>query len=72
MNSYSRNHLMWADSARVLQLRLQRLAVSEVSRDVLTWIVLGLTVWLGIGVLTASLFGALVGTSELDPSRPNH
>jgi hypothetical protein len=35
-----------------------------VPTDVLTWIVLGLTAWLAIGVLTATLFGALVTTSE--------
>jgi hypothetical protein len=34
------------------------------ARDVLTWIVLGLTAWLAIGVLAATLFGALVTTSE--------
>jgi hypothetical protein len=38
--------------------------MSEVPRDVLIWIVLGLTAWLAIGVLTATLFGALVSTSE--------
>ena len=36
----------------------------EVSRDVLTWIMLGLAAWLGIGVLTARLFGAFVGGSR--------
>jgi hypothetical protein len=41
----------------------------EVPCDVLTWIVLGLTAWLAIGVLTATLFGALVSTSESDASR---
>ena len=30
-----------------------------VTRDVLTWIVLGLTAWLAIGMLTARLIGAL-------------
>ena len=36
----------------------------EASRDVLTWIMLGLAAWLGIGVLTARLFGALAGGSQ--------
>jgi hypothetical protein len=35
-------------------------ALSEVPRDVLTWIVLGLPAWLAIGVLAAQLFGAFV------------
>ena len=34
------------------------------TRDVLTWIVLGLTAWLAIGVLTARLFGALAGDED--------
>jgi hypothetical protein len=37
-----------------------------VPRDVLTWFVLGLTAWLAIGVLTASLFGALAGGQDED------
>jgi hypothetical protein len=48
-------------------------ALSEVPRDVLTWIVLGLTAWLAIGVLTAQLFGALVsGPDEDDPDLTHH
>jgi hypothetical protein len=35
-----------------------------VTRDVLIWIVLGLTAWLAIGVLTARLFGALAGDED--------
>ena len=34
------------------------------ARDVLTWVVLVLTAWLAIGVLTATLFGALVGDED--------
>ena len=34
------------------------------ARDVLTWIVLGLTVWLAIGVLTARLLGVMVGDED--------
>jgi hypothetical protein len=34
--------------------------LSEVPRDVLTWIALGLTIWLYVGALTAQLFGAVV------------
>jgi hypothetical protein len=49
-----------ADSAAVLGDPYAPAALSEVPRDVLTWIVLGLTAWLAIGVLTARLFGALV------------
>jgi len=41
-------------------------ALLEVPRDVLTWIVLGLTVWLAIGVLTARLFGAFISGPEQD------
>jgi hypothetical protein len=43
--------------------------VSEVPADVLIWIVLGLTAWLAIGVLTATLFGALAARSESDAGR---
>jgi hypothetical protein len=39
-------------------------ALSEVPRDVLTWLVLGLIVWLAIRVLTARLFGAFVGDAD--------
>ena len=39
-------------------------ALSEVPRDVLTWFVLGLTYWLAIGVLTAKLFGAIIGDAD--------
>ena len=39
--------------------RARRPALSEVASDVLTWLMFGLDVWLGIGVLTAWLvFGA--------------
>jgi hypothetical protein len=37
-----------------------RLALSEVRRDVLNWVMFGLAAWLGIGALTAQLFGAFV------------
>ena len=47
-----------------------RSAPSEVPRDVLTWFVLGLTAWLAIGVLTASLFGALAGGQDEDDQEP--
>ena len=48
------------DSATVLRWHLRDLpALSEVPGDVLTWILLGFVVWLGVGVLAARLvFGA--------------
>jgi hypothetical protein len=41
-----------------------RLALSEVPRDVLNWIIFGLAAWFGIGVLTAWLFGGFVSGSQ--------
>jgi hypothetical protein len=40
------------------------LALSEVPRNVLNWIMFGLAAWLGIGVLTAWLFGGFVSGSR--------
>jgi hypothetical protein len=44
--------------------------MEEVPRDVLTWIVLGLSAWLA-SVLTANLFGALVSTSGSGAGQPD-
>jgi hypothetical protein len=41
-----------------------RLALSELPRNVLNWIMFGLAAWLGIGVLAAWLFGAFVSGSR--------
>jgi hypothetical protein len=38
--------------------------LSEVPRDALRWVVFALAAWLGIGVLTAQLFGGFVSGSQ--------
>jgi hypothetical protein len=40
------------------------IALSEVPGDVLRWVMFGLVAWLGIGVLTAQLFGVFVSGSR--------
>ena len=63
---------LYADSVSVLRQRLSAVPPRQSrvggARDVLTWIVFGLTAWLAIGVLTASLFGAVVSIPESDTS----